>query len=469
MHAATGMTRLHYESDLYYGGIALLQAVSQHLDQQQRTHTLSDNERLLMGKLLAEEGGIWSSLNKYEESKRALEHASAILHEDDDPGVLALIAYQAGRIALHQNGRGDMAIGHFEKGLAYAQRGNNLDIEVMILRDIGSVYRQRGDYVTFIEYLEQCLHLVRKIQDSRKEMAFLYFLGYYKVETGEYWQGREMLLAAQALNERAIDSAYHRGAISSSLGHIADRLGRPVYALTLFHPSMVELKGVNEKWRLTMACVELASAQMQVEGFDDARSTLRQGEQIAQKHNLTELQAHVTLARAYLDYYSKRFADATRLFADAQQRMGSLKRPIGVIESQVMQASCALERGDIDAAQRVLGDSLEYVARERLDGAYQRERLYSVAYQVALALEPDMAEPILQAAHAFVTAVVDGVKEEEWRASYLARTAVQSLAVVQPPEVVPLVEIMGRLRPRSPRSAAGGSSRPRLAAAPAPE
>jgi hypothetical protein len=171
----------------------------------------------------------------------------------------------------------------------------------------------------------------------------------------------------------------------------------------------------------------MAATQMALGMVGEAADSLAEAERIAQRDQLVELKASIGLAQGYQLYLAGEGAAARRRLAHVAEQMAHLKRAIGVVEAEILQAYIALEGQAWEREALPIEESLCYVAEQRLDGAYQREEVYWMGYRVAAECYPALAPAILERGRAFVTGAAAEVEDVRLRASYLQTVAVARL------------------------------------------
>lgn len=434
LHSVVGLCRFHTDYSLYEAGLAQMQAVG-WLYADYRLEEMTAVERELLGRALALESGILADMGLYAETMATAERALAVAPPGADPSLLAAIAYQRGRIALHQ-GESDAALDIFLAGLADVRQGTDRAIEAALLREVGSVYRQRGDYLTFISYLEEVLAIYQALDDTAKIQQMFYFLGFYKVVAGRYWAGYLNLLEAKALND-VTHSIYHEAAIESCIGLVETLLGQYESGLARHQVAYRQLLPIDGTWRTVTLLIHMAATQMALGELAAAADSLAEAERIAKKDTMVELQAHAGLAQGYRLYLAGDRTAARRQLARVVEQMAHLKRMIGIVEAEILQAYIALEQLELEQEDLPIEVSLRYVAEQRLDGAYQREALYWMAYQVAASDYPALASAILARGQAFVVGAAEEIEEIRLRNSYLqAAPVARLLAFELSPEIL---------------------------------
>lgn len=399
-----GLARFHIDSRLYIDdGNAFRLLIDQYAARP--PERLGAAERELLAWAYVQAAGLWLDMVRDDDGAALLAEADLWLTAESDPALLATFAYHRGRLQLVQ-AHSDAALLTLETGLAHARRSEDRLIEGALLREIGSVYRQRGDYLTFLAYIKEALAIARLLKDAFREQSLLYFLGSYTAIAGSYWQGRRYLLEAQKL-DAITQSDYHRGAIASSLGTVATLLGDYAGGLRLHQEGRRHLEPTNEPWRMSLLLIEMAETQIAMDALDEAAATLTGARALAEKHNMVEHQAHVTLAEGHHLLAAQQWAEAHQKLGAAVAQMAAIKRQIGVVEAEILRAYSALRSGAaLDSA--ALASTLAFVADRRLDGAYQRELLYCQAYSVAQTTGSPLATAVLRSGRAFV----DGVSAE---------------------------------------------------------
>lgn len=424
LRSVNGLCRFHTDHSLYEAGLAQMQAVSR-LYADYTVEAMTAVERELLASALAQECGIWTDTWFFPKALATAERALAVAPPDVDPSLLAFVAYQRGRVALHQ-GQSEIVLDIFLAGLADARRGHDRAIEAALLREVGSVYRQRGDYLTFIGYIEQALAIYQALEDTSRIQQLFYFLGFYQASAGHYWAGYLNLLKAQALNELT-HSAHLEAAIESSIGHVEMLFGRYEQALVRHQTAHRQLLPIDGRWRTVTLLTQMAATQMALGMLPEAADSLAEAERIAQRDQLVELKSAIGLAQGYQLYLAGEGAAARQRLAHVREQMAQLKRPIGMVEAEILQAYIALQAQEEEPEALAVEASLRYVAEERLDGAYQREELYWMAYRVAAEHYPAMAPPILTRGQAFVNGAAAEIEDMRLRDSYFQTAPVARL------------------------------------------
>jgi DNA-binding SARP family transcriptional activator/predicted ATPase len=428
LSAVAGMSRFHADQSLYHTGVAQMEAVAV-LYTGCSLQEMTAVERELVARALVCRSGLWADMNVDSEVTADIERALAVAPPDVDPGLLAAIAYQRGRVALHQ-GRSDEVLDIFMAGLVDARRGSDRAIEAALLRDAGSVYRQRGDYLTFIAYLEQALAIYQGLNDTVKIQSVSFFSGFYKAVAGHYWPGYLNLLAAQTLNE-ITGSTYHEASIESCLGYVESLLGQYESALARHQAAHKQLAVIDNAWRRVTLLIHLSATQIALGQLEEAAQSLIAAEQLAWEKNLAELLAYISLAEGYRLYFAGEWAAARERLTEAARQMARIKRPVGVAEAEILRAYIGLKRPErahlVAEDMAAIEESLRFSAEQRLDGAYQRELLYWLAYQTAVALYPALAPVVLERGRAFVVTTARQIGDDAFRVSYLATEGVSRL------------------------------------------
>jgi hypothetical protein len=204
-------------------------------------------------------------------------------------------------------------------------------------------------------------------------------------------------------------------------------LGQYETALRRHQTAHRQLLPIDGRWRTVRLLVDLAATQMALGMLPEAADSLAEAERIAQRDQLAELKAYIGLAQGYQLYRAGDGAAARQRLAHVVQQMTHLKRAIGVVEAEILQAHIALEQQEWGQESRPIEASLRYVAEQRLDGAYQREELYWMAYRIAAERYPALAPAILEQGQAFVTGVIGEIEDRGLRNSYLQTAPVARL------------------------------------------
>ena len=174
-------------------------------------------------KILYNLGLIETTEGAYERARELLEEGVSILQEVGDRHLEARVTQLLGTIARRRGADG--ARRSYERSLAIYRELGTVREEVLVLYNLGTLHRERGEYDRSRRVLVRSLELVDELEDRRRESATLAHLGHVQCDRGEYERARRSAERSYELAEE-LEKPSTLGESTYALGRIALRRGR---------------------------------------------------------------------------------------------------------------------------------------------------------------------------------------------------------------------------------------------------
>jgi predicted ATPase/DNA-binding CsgD family transcriptional regulator len=209
-----------------------------------RAESADESRRLLLGKVLAQQGSLGSSLDQNEKAARLLQESLDILQESDAQNDLAF---------------------------ALSRMGIN-------------VFRTRGPQQAY-PYLQQSLALYQQIGNQWGIGHALFWLGIVHEFNGKSEKAWETCQESLAIFQ-ALGSLISIGAVKSQLSQIGLRMGHHAEALRLAHEGLEVFQAVGVIWGISMSYDRLALALIESGDYIQARAYILEALAVAIEYRL---------------------------------------------------------------------------------------------------------------------------------------------------------------------------------------
>ncbi len=354
---------------------------------------------------------------RYQETEPILAQAIELSKLANDP-----YGQMRAKLMLANNrlvqGKNDEAFALFSAARALAQAGNFPLYEGLILRGLGNIWRQRGDFNAFEACLQQALTIQRSIGNLAEVYTLLTWLGGYRQLKRDIWGGRQLLEEALSLND-AVADPYREAILRTSLARNDAFLGRYDTArLQIRHLIKVHQQD-EDRWHLISNKIIDVYIDYSTGDAQRALQTAQEVWQLMDKQTYGEHEAGLFTMLSYANVEANEVADAQHTFQHALERWLRINNQVRVIEAQAGLAWVALAQGNAEEALHRVEPILEYLENHELHAAVEPYRVYWAVYQILLAHGDARAQPLLQSAYANLQKQAKLVPEGETRRSFL--------------------------------------------------
>jgi DNA-binding SARP family transcriptional activator/class 3 adenylate cyclase/tetratricopeptide (TPR) repeat protein len=350
-----------------------------------------------------------------------------------------------------------------ERALALAREAGARHMEGSLLRNLGMVLGNQGNYAQGRAYGEQALHILRELGDRKNEGRALVILALTYVEMGHYAQTEACYERALHIM-REIGDPWGEGIALGGLGRAWTHQGGYVKARTYCERALRIFREVGDRFYECWALVDLARiARWQAE-YDEARGYLDQVLHLAREtgergwnvwaFGLLGLVAHNTGDdRAAREYGEQALRLAQEVgyphyegyaltvlghahiglgrpaeAADAYRQALALRRELGqhhlATEPLAGLARVALAQGRSLAALGHVDEILSYLeAHPALNGTDEPLRVYLTCYNVLCANQDPRAGHVLDAAYRLLLERAAQIEDERLCRSFLETIA----------------------------------------------
>jgi len=351
---------------------------------------------------LHQQGRPQEALSKYQQ---ALPIAGQISWQEEE----ARILNQMGTV-YRDMGNYPTALAHCQQALAIAQSRRDRRLEGGILREIGEVYFEWDDYANAQTYYQQALAIAREVKDRGDEGIALNNLAGVSDLRGQYVQA--LTLYQQALE--SVRQAKHRQWEShtlTNLGNLYLHLGQPARALETYQQALQIVRQVGDRRVEGILLTNIGSVHLDLRQFSQAVTVLRQALVIHRERN-NRLDETATLNNLGSVYHS---------LGQYSQALASYQQALVIARTIKNRRGEAGMLHNIASVYRALGQdvrALEYyqqaLAIEREVGGRAREgiTLASIGATYLRSGKPQLAEKPLFDAVAIWESLRPGLTDE---------------------------------------------------------
>ncbi len=283
----------------------------------------------------------------------------------------------------------------------------------------GQMLRQRGEFESARQHIEQAGALSQQLNDSAAQTIILRELGALAFDKGDYGE-------AASLYERALTAAMHSGAVNvqaslhNNLASVAHYLADFPAALEHHRQAIALRRTLGDRRGEAISLYNLSTVYHDSGDQEAARATLEQVCALAHRLGDRRIEGYGWVYLALVLEYLGQF-DASR---DAYLKGLALRREVGLpalaIDALSGLARVATAQGDHGLAVQYADEVLAWLDARGPDGVGDPCLAYVGAYKALLAAgQVERGEAALRAAYALLMTYADSIPDPERRRAYL--------------------------------------------------
>jgi predicted ATPase/class 3 adenylate cyclase len=310
--------------------------------------------------------------------EQAVQRAIRLAQQQGDVASEALAHLSWGRMLRHLKGEFTAARGHFERSLALAESARLPQVEVESLLNLSATMHEGGDLSASLPPIQRVIPFCQSLGDRWLEYSARRYLAYVRKSLGDFAAARAGF--EQTLQfSRVIGYRFWEGMDCTNLARIHYHMGDPTGALELSE----------------------------------------QGLRISEEIGSLRYQGYAWMSRGLALSALERLPEAREAFQRSRDIRARIRMPHLEREAMAGLAAVALAGGE----PRVALDHVEQLLPHMEDmhrGVEEPFWLWLTCFRVLRAHQDARALQVLATAHQRLQALVDKIREEELRRSFLA-------------------------------------------------
>jgi CHAT domain-containing protein len=255
-------------------------------------------------------------------------------------------------------------ISQLESQLKIAQAQFDRSQEARIRSDLGSAYKNIGQYTPAIELQQQAGQIFRDLKDWRSLGQVLINLGNAQAAIGDYETAKLAYEKSLAIAKRNRDAVAQADALSS-LGNIAASYGRDQAALQSYNAALQIQTQLQQTEAAAYTLLNLGSIHHVLQQFDLAIDYTNQARRIAQTANNQSLEATTLTNLGSIYEYQKDYTKAVDYHRQAVAIAQKLNQPQVLAQTLNNYGYTMLQMGDLVNAEKTVGQSIQILENVR--------------------------------------------------------------------------------------------------------
>lgn len=292
-------------------------------------------------------------------AQQDLEQATNILTQHQDVDQEAQVLALQGEIA-HKMGYPSKALEHLQQALDMLTRPDvqNTSVAVKVINGICVIYRDAGKIEQGIQFLEQQLPHIQKLNSTGAEGAVLTWLVILLDNVGDVEQATFYLERALPIVDK-LDNDTERAMIKTLLGRIYTLHGEMDRAYELAREVVTLCRRLPNRITLSEALLHLTELCLGRGNLDEGQGYLEEVRPQAEAEDNAPMRAAFYHLQGVLSLQTGRDAEALEYLEKSVQVNESLENPFLQIGTLVCLAPIHMKRSNFEAAQKCLEKAKE--------------------------------------------------------------------------------------------------------------
>ncbi|MAT99583.1 MAG: hypothetical protein CL608_20765 [Anaerolineaceae bacterium] len=419
----TGLARFYAQSGRYNEGEEMMTIAIQLC--KQMGATAGDDQagwQLLHLRLLTELINFLNMLSEMPRLRHAAAEAVARSAELQDAAgeARALLSLALAHLNYGDN---EGALPLLERGLQRARMGKEPEIEGLLLRHIGNVWRQRGNLDREAEYLQQAWVVQRALGFRAEEQTLLLWLTMNRYRLGDFTAGLTYLVQARELNTIVGDPS-RASKVDYVQGLIEQAVGEYEAARRHFQAALQANVALDDWWQQSYALMKLGAVNCKLgepkAGVQQAKTAV----QIAAKHSLGEASGDALITLGHIYERMANWTEAQDAYRKAHGYYKKIGNPAALAETQIGLAYTAWQLEDATAAKLLLKPALPLLDGRYLGTTQEPMWLYLAAFRILRASGDGAAVTVQRHAFTLLNRLAADLIDPSWRQLFLERVSV---------------------------------------------
>jgi predicted ATPase/transcriptional regulator with XRE-family HTH domain len=313
----------------------------------------------------------WYVRGYFSEGRAWLEDALAGSTESGQRAIRATVLKGIGSLAKEQGDYTD-AWRYFEQSLALMRAEDDKRGVATLLNNLGVVAYEQSKFTTASRLLQESLAIQRELGNEQGMADALNNLGITAMFQGAYAAAEAFYTESMGLREKLGDTRGY-AAVLSNLGIVVKERGDYAVARSYYERSLAIEQELGDQWSIANSLINLAEIAELVEDYTRASALYSQSQSMCQALGDKRGIAIALCGNGRLTYKKRDYPQAAELFVKSLELYKDQENKRGIAACLAGLGGVAVAEGEAHRAARLLGavDSLLKSTKGALDAADQ--------------------------------------------------------------------------------------------------